>query len=250
MGTPEVVTADAPPLGKPRIMRNDWRSVSFLHWAVEPSKVAGFCPRGTQPDTLDGSTYVGLVAFEMANVGLPHGPSLLGRFLETNVRLYSVDQTGRRGVVFLSLDTNRLLMIAGGRTLAGVPYRLAEMTHCESDGRHRYTSVLRWPRLTASTHLEVRARDRAVDGALERFLTARWGLHVRRFGRTWYLPNAHPAWSLRDAELLGYHDGGLLASVGLGELARRGPDHVMFSSGVPALFGLPVKAETPRRLSP
>ena len=30
----------------------------------------------------------------------------------------------------------------------------------------------------------------------------RWGLHVARFGRTWYLPNAHPPWPLRTAEVL------------------------------------------------
>jgi uncharacterized protein YqjF (DUF2071 family) len=247
MGAPE---ADPPPLAKPRIMRNDWQNLSFLHWAVEPSRVAGFCPDGTQPDTLDGRTYVGLVAFEMANVGLPHGPSLLGRFLETNVRLYSVDELGRRGVVFLSLDTNRLAMLAGGRTLVGVPYRWAKMTHRETGGRHTYTSVLRWPKVAAASRLEVQVGDEVVSGALERFLAARWGLHVRRLRRTWYLPNAHKTWSLCRAELVGYEDGGLLASVGLGELQGRAPDHVMFSGGVRAWFGLPVEAGTPRNLSP
>jgi len=44
---------------------------------------------------------------------------------ETNVRLYSVDGTGRRGVVFLSLDANRLVVIATGRTVFGLPYRWA-----------------------------------------------------------------------------------------------------------------------------
>ena len=36
-----------------------------------------------------------------------------GSFLETNVRLYSIDATGRRGIVFLSLDTDRLLKLPG-----------------------------------------------------------------------------------------------------------------------------------------
>ncbi|WP_344221044.1 DUF2071 domain-containing protein [Kribbella sancticallisti] len=84
-------------------------------------------------------------------------------------------------------------------------------------------------------------------GPLEHFLTARWGLHVRRAGRTWYLPNEHPTWVLRAAELQRLEDHGLLASVGLGELSRRQPDHVAFSAGVPALFGLPTSAGRPRR---
>jgi uncharacterized protein YqjF (DUF2071 family) len=230
-------------------MRNDCLDVTFVHWAVEPSRVSGFCPPGTRPDTFDGRTYVGLVAFEMANVGLPHGPSLLGRFLETNVRLYSIDDTGRRGVVFLSLDTNRFAMLAGGRTTVGVPYRWAKMTHRVTSGRHTYTSALRWPKVTAASRLDVRVGDEAVDGALERFLTARWGLHTQRLYRTWYLPNAHRPWPLSGAELVGYEDTGLLASVGLKELAGRAPDHVMFSRGVRTWFGLPVPVTTARNVS-
>ena len=66
-------------------------------------------PPGTRPDEHEGRSYVGLVPFRMVGVSLGRGPGIpyLGSFLETNVRLYSVDDTGRRGVVFLSLDTDR-----------------------------------------------------------------------------------------------------------------------------------------------
>ena len=43
---------------------------------------------------------------------------------------------------------------------------------------------------------------------------------------------------------------GVVRSVGLGELAGRPPDHVAFSAGVHAEFGLPVRADTPRPTSP
>jgi uncharacterized protein YqjF (DUF2071 family) len=85
----------------------------------------------------------------------------------------------------------------------------------------------------------------AVDGPLERFLTARWGLHVARLGRTWYLPNTHVTWPLRHAQVQALDDG-LLAAAGLGDLARRPPDHAAFSEGVAATFGRPVLASTPR----
>ena len=114
----EAVTAEAPNLGKPRILRQDWLNLSFLHWAVEPASIASFYPPGTEPDVFEGRGYVGLVPFQMANTGLARGPVLLRTFLETNVRLYSVDRTGRRGVVFLSLDTNRRRR--GGRGQGGV----------------------------------------------------------------------------------------------------------------------------------
>jgi uncharacterized protein YqjF (DUF2071 family) len=242
----EAITAEAPHLPRPRILRQDWLNLSFLHWAVDPATIAHFFPSGTEPDIFEGRSYVGLVPFQMADTGLPHGPALFRAILETNIRLCSVDRTGRRGVVFLSLDTNRLGVVVAARTVFGVPYRWARMSHHRKAARHIYTSSLRWPGVTAASVIEVEVGDALNSGAFEHFLTARWGLQVARAGRTWYLPNDHPAWSLRTAELIGFQDDGLLASVGLGELGERAPDHIAFSDGVPAHFGMPVLATTPR----
>ncbi len=232
----EAVTAEPPPLARPQILRQRWLNVSFAHWAVDPSTVAHLYPSGTAPDIFEGRTYVGLVAFEMS-----------GKFLETNVRLYSVDETGRRGVFFLSLDANRLDFVIAARTVVGVPYRWARMSYRQASRRHAYTSIVRWPNVTAASRLDVAVGDPLTPGALEHFLTARWGAHVARIGRTWYVPTSHPAWPLRTAELVGFEDDGLFASVGLGGLGTRAPDHVVFSDGVPAQFGLPVPATRPRR---
>src|SRR5262249_6742206 len=152
---------------------------------------------------------VGVVPFQM---------SLFGRFPETNVRLYSVDRTGRRGVVFLSLDTTRPDIVAGGRWVFGVPYRWARMGYREDGDRRVYTSTARSPDAGASSSIEVRVGDSVTSGPLEQYLTARWGAHVVRVGRTWYVPNEHPVWTLRRAELIDFSDNGLLASVGLGGL--------------------------------
>jgi uncharacterized protein YqjF (DUF2071 family) len=233
----ELVTPEPPILPWPRMFPQHWRNVSFLHWAVEPASIAHLYPPGTEPDTFEDSSFVGVVPFQM---------SLLGTFLETNVRLYSVDRTGRRGVFFLSLDTNRLAMVAAGRCLFGVPYRWARMSYRENGDRRAYTSTLRWRGVTASSSIEVRLADPLACGPLEHFLTARWGAHTVRAGRTWYVPNEHPVWALRRAELIDFSDDGLLASVGLGELSLRPPDHVAFSDGVAARFGLPVRSTTPR----
>jgi uncharacterized protein YqjF (DUF2071 family) len=233
----ELVTPEAPVLPWPRIMRQHWVNLSFLHWAVAPESIAHLYPADTEPDTFDGSSYVGVVPFQMR---------YFGPFLETNVRLYSVDRTGRRGVVFLSLDTNRLDIVAGGRLIFGVPYRWARMDFREQGDRRTYTSTLSWPGVTASSSVEVRVGEPLTCGPLEHYLTARWGAHVVRAGRTWYVPNEHPVWALRRAELVDFSDDGLLASVGLGELGRRTPDHVAFSDGVAARFGLPVRSTTPR----
>jgi uncharacterized protein YqjF (DUF2071 family) len=237
----EPVTPEAPILPRPRILRQTWLDLSFLHWAVEPASIAHLYPPGTEPDTFEGSSFVGMVPFRM---------SLFSRFLETNVRLYSMDRTGRRGVVFLSLDTNGFGMLAAGRWIVGVPYRWARMDYRADQDRRVYTSTLRWPGVTGSSRVEVKVGEPLMSGPLEHFLTARWGAHVVRVGRTWYLPNEHSVWPLRRAELIDFGDDGLLASVGFGDLGKRPPDHVTFSDGVAARFGLPVRATTPRAVRP
>jgi uncharacterized protein YqjF (DUF2071 family) len=233
-------------------MRQDWRDLTFLHWAVDPELVAGRMPPGVRPDTLDGATYVGLIPFRMVGAGAGRGPAVpwLGTFLETNVRLYSVDDTGRRGIVFLSLDTDRAAVVLGARAGFGVPYRWARMRHRRTPGVggdvHTYDARLRHPGRRATTHIEVRAGGAREPTELDHFLSARWGLHSRWLGRTLYVPNSHDPWPVHDAELLALDDG-LMASVGLPGLASRPPDHLGFSPGVPTEFGWPGDARRPRR---
>lgn len=224
-------------------MSQDWRDLTFLHWAVDPALVADRMPAGVRPDTFEGRTYVGLIPFRMVDAGLGRGPAVpwAGSFLETNVRLYSVDDTGRRGIVFLSLDTDRALVVAGARGGFGLPYRWARMRHRATAVDHTYDARLRWPGTRASSHIVVRPGAPRVPTDLDHFLSARWGLHTRWWGRTLYVPNHHEPWPIHDAEVVALEDG-LMASVGLPGLAGRTPDHIGFSPGVHTVFGFPVDA--------
>ena len=243
----EPVSPEAPGLRGRVLMSQGWRDLTFLHWAVEPERVAHRMPPGVRPDTLDGATYVGLIPFRMVGAGFGRGPAVpwLGSFLETNVRLYSVDETGRRGIVFLSLDTDRAAVVAGARAGFGVPYRWARMRHRVDGREHTYDARLRWPGVRASSHVVVRAGAARESTELDHFVSARWGLHTRWGGRTLYIPNRHEPWPVHDAEVLALDDG-LMASVGLPGLADRPPDHVGFSPGVHTDFGFPMDARRPR----
>ena len=170
-----------------------------------------------------------------------------GTFLETNVRLYSVDEHGRRGVVFVSLDADRLPVVLGARASLNIPYRWAAMGyHLDPapDGRngvgavHTYTARLRWPGVRARSEVSVRVGPRREADALDDFVSARWRLHTSVVGRTLLVPNAHQPWVLHDVDVLTLDDG-LLASVGFDELAERPPDHAAYSPGVHTVFGLP-----------
>jgi uncharacterized protein len=244
----EPVSSEAPELTGAVMMRQSWRDLTFLHWAVAPAEVAHLMPPGVRPDTLDGVTYVGLIPFRMVGAGFARGPGVpwFGSFLETNVRLYSVDDTGRRGIVFLSLDADRAAVVAGARAAFGLPYRWARMRHRVSGDVHSYDARLRFPGRGAESHVGVRVGPARQSSELDDFVSARWGLHVRWLGRTLYVPNRHEVWPMHDAEVVTLDDG-LMASVGLPGLATRPPDHVAFSAGVRTDFGFPGDATRPRR---
>ncbi|HSA52438.1 MAG TPA: DUF2071 domain-containing protein [Yinghuangia sp.] len=240
--TPEPVTPEAPrPIARP-LLTQSWLDVAFVHWAAAPDDIAHLFPPGTRPDTLDGTTYIGLVPFRMHRVGwlgLP-GMPYLGSFPETNVRLYSVDEQGRRGVVFLSLDASRLAAVATARAAFGLPYVWSRMSVRRGNGTVTYVSSRHRPEgRPADSRVTVRVGEPiGQPNEIEQFVTARWGLHHRIRSRTRYLPNAHPHWPLRRAELVAY-DSALVTAAGLPEPAGE-PVSVLFSPGVPVRFGRPV----------
>ena len=221
------------------VFTQTWADLTFLHWAVEPGRLAGRLPPGVRPDVIDGKSYVGLVPFRMRNIGAWGGPGLpyVGSFLETNVRLYSVDEQGRRGVVFLSLDASRLAPVLAARLGPGLPYLWSRMSYRRSGALVEYRCRRRWPGPRgAASEVRVRVGDRTDAGPVEHFLTARWGLHLAAGDRTYYWPNSHPTWPLHAATVERLDDE-LLAAAGFAELSDRAPDSVLFSPGVDAVFG-------------
>lgn len=233
-------TRGAAPLRPPIVFDQQWCDVSFLHWPVEPAAIAHLFPPGCRPDVVEGRSYVGLVPFRLRHAGFGSAGRIpyFGSFAETNVRLYSVDEAGRHGVVFCSLDTERLAIVPIARLLFGVPYTWSRMRVREQDGgiRH-YQAWRRWPQRGLASTVQVRIGDPVQPTPLEQWLTARWGLHAWIRGRTRWVPNAHDAWPLHSAEVLRLDDDLLAASgvVPTGDRLR-----ALWSPGVRAQFGRPV----------
>ena len=245
----EPVTADAARPVRRVLLSQSWLDLAFLHWAVDPGTVAPLLPRGVRPDVIDGRTYIGLIAFRMHRIGWLGLPGLpwLGSFPETNVRLYSVDELGRRGVVFLSLDASRLLPVLTARIGFRLPYIWSRMsvqrtgpeTETPTDTVFNYTSRRHWPsRHDIQSRISIRIGEPISEPSpAEHFMTARWGLHYAPLGRALYLPNEHPRWALHRAELLDLHEN-LIAAAGLPSPSGP-PDSVLYSPGVPVRFGPP-----------
>ncbi|MFG2058604.1 YqjF family protein [Micromonospora sp. NPDC048930] len=223
-------------------LRQRWQDLTFLHWAVAPDLVAPLLPAATRPDTLDGVTYVGLIGFRLVGLGLGRGPAVpyFGTFWETNVRLYSVDDSGRCAVVFRSMDASRLALVLAARLSLRLPYKWSAMRLDRDGDRLTYRCRRRWPGPKGATsRMVVRVGEPIADPTpLDHFLTARWGLHTRAYGRTLHLPNWHPRWPLHQAELL-HLDDELVAAAGLPAVTGP-PVSVLYSPGVPVVFGTPV----------
>lgn len=247
---------DPPGLQRPVIFDQLWCDLAFLHWPVDPAAIARFFPSGSRPDVVDGVSYVGLVPFRMRRAGVLRNRPIpyLGDFLEVNVRLYSVDEHGRHGVVFRSLDCDRSVVVTAARAI-GVPYRNAAIQaagypavegHRIADmalGSRRWWTVRRRSGAHARIGVQVGAPVHPTE--LEVFLTARWGMHSQLAGLGLWTPNEHPAWTLHEAEVTELEEN-LVAAAGIqpaGPMLRP-----LWSPGVRARFGLPHRVRRPLSL--
>jgi uncharacterized protein YqjF (DUF2071 family) len=248
-----MISSEAPPLDSPAILRQRWSEVTFIHWRVDPSVVAPYMPAGCRPDIVDGGAWVGLIAFQMSQTSFFGSPRIpwLGDFPEVNVRLYSIDEQGRQGVVFLSLEASRLIPVLTARAAFGLPYQWASMKIERRDGKVAYRTK-RFGQPDAASHIIVRPIEDPTAGValaadpLIASLTARWAFHETHHGRTIYCRNSHEPWPLQRAELV-HLDDGLLSAAGFAEIADRVPDSVLYASAVTTVFAAPEKPIRVRR---
>ncbi|WP_353946680.1 DUF2071 domain-containing protein [Streptomyces sp. HUAS MG91] len=232
---------DTSPRTLPRtLLRQNWRDVIFLHWQVNPFEVAGLLPSGTVPDLHNGRAYAGLVFFRMQGLRFAVGPSwpYVGEFNEVNVRLYSRDAQGRRGVVFLSLDCNRLIPTLLARSVFGLPYHHSHISRHQHPAGSRliYRSAPRRRSGASYAWIDVEQRPYS-PSTLDSFLTNRWGLHESHRNRTYYFPNAHPPWKLLPCTVLGW-DATVFSNCGLTRPSTE-PISALYSPGLPVRFGMP-----------
>jgi len=106
------------------ILRQQWRTVAFLHWPIESRLIQRLLPPGLVVDTYDDSAWVTLTPFSTTSrIGgvLPMPGEV--RFPEMNVRTYVRGPDGRDGLWFFSLAaTNRSNVLLG--RWGGLPYEL------------------------------------------------------------------------------------------------------------------------------
>jgi uncharacterized protein len=220
------------------VMRQTWNHVAFLHWRCESGPVRRLVPPELSLDLFEGAAWIGLVPFLITDLTLPHAPAVpwLSRFPETNVRTYVVDEQGRRGVWFFSLDAARLPAVVGARTSYGLPYFWARMSVRNNERFTQYTSRRRL--LNGHSNLVIeKGEPLAAQSERDIFLTARFVLYARWLGKLVLARAEHRQWPLHTARLVRC-DESLISAAGLP--APGGEPIVHYAPRVDVRIGPPV----------
>jgi uncharacterized protein YqjF (DUF2071 family) len=189
----------------PWLVAMDWRDALFLHWPADAGTLRALLPRDVQLDVMEGSAWIGIVAFSIAGARARGVPARLGlrSFGEINVRTY-VTGGGTPGVWFLSLDAASAATVRAGRHALHLPYHDARITTAwdtESCAYRLERTDARAPsaRFAAEAHVANGERT-APAGSLEHRLVERYCFFTAdRRGRTVRGDVIHPPWPLRDA---------------------------------------------------
>ena len=231
-----IAERDLPAL--PIIMYQRWEELLFLHWAIEPEIVAMILPSSLQVDTFDGKAWIGIVPFYMRSVRPRFLPSVIGlsSFPELNLRTYVVDEHGRPGVWFYSLDTPKRLPNWVARTFFHLNYRLARIHIDNKGGLRSYRSEL-WMDTGWDTPQEYKWKRvgetfTATPGSLDFFLAERYRLFAYNKKKSLLMSGQvhHEPYPLQQVDLECYSDR-LFALSGL-PTPRNSPVSLLASPGV------------------
>lgn len=178
----------------------------FAHWRIPVSAVRHLVPRQLTIQEFDGSSWIGVVPFDMRGIMMRPLPDLpyVSAFPEINVRLY-VEYQGIPGVWFLSLDAGNLLAVGAARLLFNLPYFHAQMSSVQQGEDVTYSSK----RITFGKEAEFSGRYgptgapfHSTPGSLEHFLTERYFLFAtNRKGDLFRAAIHHAPWPLQPAYL-------------------------------------------------
>ncbi len=188
-----------------------WNDLLFAHWPVPAETVARLLPDWLQPDTYQGSAWLGAVPFWLDRIRIRGFPGLPGirNFPDLNLRTYVRDQfTGTPGVFCFSFDASNLLAIVAARSLYHLPYYWAQMRFEQrSEREFAFSSSRRF----AGREVIFNARYRGLGptrktaehtaGSFEYFFSERFSLfNSNRAGQPIRAHLHHVPWPLEEAE--------------------------------------------------
>ena len=111
---------------RPHSFIQQWRYLSFLHWEVDPVRLAPYIPEGLELDIFEEKAYIGTIPFMMTGVRPRLALSVPGisTFPEFNIGTY-VKQGGKTDVFFITLDAQSRVTCMYAPYAYGLSYRYA-----------------------------------------------------------------------------------------------------------------------------
>ncbi len=184
-----------------------WHDLLFMHWPIAVEAIRAYIPPALAVDTFDGSAWIGVVPFRMADVAPRLVPAVpwLSAFAELNVRTY-VTIRGKPGVWFFSLDAENPIAVELARDVFHLNYYTARMRCIHHGDEVQYQSIRKHRGAPPAT-LTARYRPtgpvyHSKPGSLEAFLTERYCLYAaNRRGRVGRGDIHHAPWPLQPAEV-------------------------------------------------
>jgi len=223
----------------------EWRDLVMLNYEVDRKLLEDYVPRGTVLDSLDGRTYVSLVALQFRHTKLFGSLAIPfhANFDEVNLRFYvrrNSSNEDRRGVVFIAEIVLRWAVAKLARLAYGENYVCLPMKHrINMNGavnRAEYAWQLNgaWCRLFAETSA---VPARPAEGSLEQFITEHyWGYSTRRDGDALEYHVSHVPWNVWTGSVAGFEgDAGGLYGLELGKVLHRRPDSAFIADGSPVI---------------
>ena len=106
----------------------EWNKAIFMHWEIEPKLITSLLPRGLELDTINGKTWVSLVAFDMNNIGVRSLPKMphISDFHEINIRVY-IAYKGKPAVYFLNMEGSKRSSCSILKMISKFPYQYSKM---------------------------------------------------------------------------------------------------------------------------
>ncbi len=190
----------------PRIGFQRWDKLLFLHWELAADVLRPLVHPRLELDTFEGRAFVSITPFTVRGArlrGLPPLPPIAD-FHEVNVRTYVHLGGEDPAVWFFSLDAASAVAAAIARASLRLPYCYARISRGATGERQTYEVARVVPAapagLSASWGIAGEAAP-ARPGTLEHFLTERYLLFSRAYGRKLFrLQVHHLPWPLRRVE--------------------------------------------------
>jgi uncharacterized protein len=214
-----------------------WENLAIITYKIDPALLQPYIPPGLMLDTLNGDTFVSVVAFDFNDIKVKSlRIPFHVNFPEINLRFYVKDEN-RNGVVFISELVDKYFVPFVANSVYNENYkriRMRRLMHLDGDSIIRLNYSMRMN--GRGFHLNMKARQEPFipgENTVEHFIKEhQWGFGKSRKGNLLSYEVEHPVWQIYPVtEAVHNFDFGLIYGRNWEILNDEKPFNIMFAKG-------------------